>query len=252
MLIFVFLFAGDLFFKAGMGMPAMAPVAEEMAVEITQVVEKEVEVTVEFAKETVADEMMEEPAAVTLVEPIVEEAEEREVEAPAEAVEEMAVEEEAIAESELGLPPTTEMPAAEPAETDATEPPVAEPAEGGVSAGGEVPTTTATPGPAPTISMTEAASKVVVSPTFPTHEPLSMTAPTETIPTLSVGEAANTVPAEGLAPAPEEATLEEEWDRAEEDSILDGIDWGLISKLGMGILAAGLLIVTLIARRFNW
>jgi hypothetical protein len=242
MLIFAFLFAGDLFFRAGVGMPAMAPDAEPMALEVTRVVEKEVVVTVEFEMETV----MEMPAAETLAEPIVEEGEQREVEAPVEAVEEMAVEEEVVAESEVGLAPTAEMPATELPETDATAPPTVETAEGGVSAGGALPTATATPGPEPTLAPTEAVPQAAAPAASPTQESLPAAAPTEPIPAPATEEALlKIVPTRDFTPEPSEATQEP-------GRSTYAIDWGMVAKLGVGVLAAGLLIVTLIARRYNW
>ncbi len=244
MLVFAFLFVGDLPIRRLSPMPASAPNAEMVAME------KEVVGTAQ-PQMMVEGESADESAIETLAEPIVEEVEERQFEEVVETVVETVLEEMAV-EAEAELAPMTEMPATEPAETDATEPPIGVPAEGGVSAGGEVPPATATPGPAPTLSPTEAASKVIVPTVFPTQEMAPSDPPTELVPLPSEGEAADTVPAEEGLPIPAEAVPVKELDRGEDETIINRIDWGLIGKLGAGILAAGLLIITLLARRFNW
>ena len=227
MLVFVFLFAGDLFLGSG----AMAPTqdVEMMAVETTRVVEKELAIPEAAEMEQMGDEAVEEPAAELLGEaPTGEDsAEERQLTAPAEEVVEKVVEmeEEVVLEAESALAPTAEMPAAEVGEGDAAyPPPLAEPADGGVSAGGALPTATAMSSILPTPS------------------------PSETTPPPAVEEAAEPLPTRENTPEPAETVWEPEPARHEDK----GIDWLMIGKLGVGVLALGLLVVTALARRFNW
>lgn len=220
MLVFAFLFAGSLF----LGGTAMAPdqEVEMMAVDVTHVVEKELAIPEAAEMEQVGDEAVEEPAAELLGEaPTGEDSvEERQLGAPAEEVAEKVVEvgEEVVLEAESALAPTAEMPAA------AYPPPLAEPAEGGVSAGGALPTATAMP------------------------SILSTPSPTETMPPPAVEEAAELLPTRENTPEPTETVWEPEPARHEDK----GIDWLMIGKLGVGVLALGMLVVTWLARRFNW
>ena len=223
-LLFVFLFASDLF-----SIGAMAPAQERaVGVEVTRVVAKELAVTELVEMEQVV-ELAEEESVARVAPKSVEEEEVAEhfLEAPAEDAAEMIVEGDGqvAAEAEPEAAPAAETAPAPGTAQDALSPsPLAAPPGAGTSAGGISPTVTV-----PALLSTEAAAAPVLEESIeePVEEPVVQPV----------------VPAE-----PTEEPQESEWAQDEAENL----DWQLVARLGAGVLAVGLLAVTLLARRFGW
>jgi hypothetical protein len=232
MVLFVFLTTGNFLLQQ-----AAAP-AEDVAMleaEVTREVEKEVIVveTVEVAREE-ALEMAAEPAEGE----VATEAPMLEAPAPPEPAAETVVEEaeQVAVEAEPADAAQEEMPAAAAPPSEITPPatPTA-PSEVGVGAGAPSPSAEVPPTPEPTAA---AVARMAVE---------SVEAPAP--------EVVTAVEEPPEAPLPEETYAEpaEETQEHEPDQPQSGrADWGLVVWWGAGLLGAGLLVVTLLARRFGW
>jgi anti-sigma factor RsiW len=225
----VFLFAGDLFLSqsGGVGMPAQT-VAEPLA-EVRE-----------------AEEVLREP------EPAVEVT--LEVEAPVAKLAEDMVEEEAAPQEAAAPAAEVESAAEGAARVTGTEAMTDEPIEAAES-------------PAAAILSEEAVEEAPAE--APSEEPMLMVVPTTTV----EGEAVvgTIVPETGSPPPSPEASVEDFGQEAPEPTAEMGpevadeevpprapdegsreTDWLLIAEIGLGALAAMLLLVTLLARRYGW
>ncbi len=235
---FVFLTASTFLFR---GLTQMAPAGDVamVEVEVTRVVEKEVLVVETVEVELAVEAEPAEGEAITAA-PMME------APAPAEPAAETAVEEaEAVvpeaepadaAQEEMAAP-AAPSPDAAPSATPAAAPEV------GVGAGEPLPSVEVSPTPEPTPEPTAA--------TLARAAEESVEAPPE----APLPEALPAVEQPLEAPLPEATPTEpvEEPPEADTDQgRLGQVDWRLLAGAGAGLLGVGLLVVTLLARRFGW